>query len=132
MAYIEKYGLKFHWDFKFLPKKFLGITLFGHVFFTKSKSSLTRYLNTAKGREFANHEAIHCAQAASFKADKSGNATTKGWLIFYVKYLLFWLKNLIKHPTTAYHSIPFEKEAYENQSNLDYVSNVGTNWKAYL
>ena len=65
--YIETNGVKFHWGFKLLPKDFVAITLFGHVFSNLSKNELEEYLSTKRGKETVNHERIHILQAKSFK-----------------------------------------------------------------
>ena len=39
-------GVKVHWNFKFLPKDFEAITLFGHVFDIHNKEDLKAYLET--------------------------------------------------------------------------------------
>ena len=56
-----------------------------------------------------NHERIHIAQQ-------------KELLIigFYIQYVLEWLVRLFMKGN-AYRNISFEKEAYKNQSNLDYL-----------
>ena len=60
-----------------------------------------------------NHEKIHLRQQVELLI-----------VGFYLLYGLFWLKNLIKYgdKTRAYYDIPFEKEAYARQHNIDYLS----------
>lgn len=43
---------------------------------------------------------------------------------FYVLYVLFYVKGLIKFgkPSKAYHSIPFEVEAYKHDDDFGYLS----------
>ena len=119
--YIEKYGIKFHPNFKLLAKGFSAITLFGHVYTRKTKDELEKWLNSYSGRKTANHERIHILQAESFK--------TK-YFAFYVKYLGYWVKNLFKYGFSkeAYYNIPFEREAYENALDFDYQK---TQWRYY-
>lgn len=58
-----------------------------------------------------NHENIHSAQYKEL------------WYIgFLVLYLYYWIKNLIKGSKNAYRDIPFERESYANEVNLDYLS----------
>jgi len=70
-----------------------------------------------------NHERIHLAQQREL------------WVIgFYVLYIGYWLigkfSNMRSHQ--AYLFIPFEREAYENQSNPQYLSQRKNHaWKAY-
>lgn len=61
-----------------------------------------------------NHEEIHTAQMKEL-----------GYFLFYLIYLLEWLfralltKDAFSHK--AYRNISFEKEAYDNQNNLNYL-----------
>lgn len=58
------------------------------------------------------HEKIHLAQQKEL------------WVIpFYVLYVLFWVKGLVKREENAYLSIPFEKEAYTNEKDEGYLTN---------
>ena len=121
MAFIERYGIKFHWDFKLLHPKFGAITLFGHVFTRKTKSALTKWLNLPSGKKMANHERIHMIQAESFKTKYFG---------FYCYYIGYWVKNLFIYGPNmnAYHNIPFEREAYQNENDFNYSE---THWRDY-
>lgn len=58
-----------------------------------------------------NHEKIHTAQMRELL-----------YLGFYLIYLFEWLFLLIKNPKTAYRSISFEKEAYKNEKDMNYLS----------
>ena len=122
MAFIEKYGIKFHWNFKLLHRSFGAITLFGHVFIRKSKEALIKWLDTFSGRKMANHERIHMKQAESFKTKYFG---------FYCYYLGYWVKNLFIYGPNmdAYRNIPFEREAYANDLNFEYNE---THWRDYV
>lgn len=122
MAFIEKYGIKFHWNFKLLHRSFGAITLFGHVFIRKSKEALIKWLDTFSGRKMANHERIHTIQAESFKTKYLG---------FYCYYLGYWVKNLFIYGPNmdAYRNIPFEREAYANELNFEYNE---THWRDYV
>jgi hypothetical protein len=120
--YFEVDGLKCFWDFPLLPKKFLAITLFGNIFFRKSKSEVHSYLLTRSGKETINHERIHILQAKTFKTKYFG---------FYVYYLFYWVRNLWIYGTKdiiAYRNIPFEREAFANDTNFDYSQ---SNWWDY-
>ena len=48
-----------------------------------------------------------------------------GWIGFYLWYIIEYLIRLIIYRNTklAYRNISFEREAYQNQYNLDYLSN---------
>ncbi len=95
------------------PKGYLAITLFGMVF-------AKRELN----KEEQNHEAIHIRQ---------GNEML--WLPFYLIYVTEWLIRLIQYRdrTEAYYNISFEREAYSNQHNLNYLnSRKWYSWVKYI
>ena len=70
-----------------------------------------------------NHEKIHLAQQREL------------WLIpFYVLYISYWIKGKIQGMTNqaAYMSIPFEKEAYANEKDFEYLDNREKQaWKSY-
>lgn len=120
--YFEVDGLKCHWNFWLLPKRFRAITLFGHVFFNAPKDEVREYLSTSSGKNTIQHERIHTLQADSFK--------TK-YLAFYVYYLAYWIRNLFIYGVIgidAYLNIPFEREAFAN----DHLENYGPSmWKIY-
>jgi len=108
------YGLPCHTDFKLLPKYFLCITLFGHLFYNISEDELKSRLKTHKGHVDMHHEYLHTLQADSFKTKYFG---------FYLYYLYYWVKNLFKYGTKdhkAYLNIPFERECYTMETELDY------------
>lgn len=119
---IEKYGIKFHSDFKLLHKNFGAITLFGHVYTRKTKEELEKWLESYSGKVMTNHERIHMLQAKSFKTRYFG---------FYIYYLMYWIKNLYKYGFNmkAYYNIPFELEAYDNEFDFRYTE---THWKDYI
>lgn len=61
-----------------------------------------------------NHEKIHTAQMKELL-----------FIGFYIWYLVEWLYLLIKYKSAhkAYKNIKFEKEAYVNENNLEYLKN---------
>lgn len=67
-------------------------------------------IDNAKEKDY-NHEAIHTAQMKELL-----------YIGFYIAYLLEWLYRLIFHTKTAYRELSFEKEAYENETNLNYLN----------
>lgn len=120
---VEKYGVKFHSNFWLLLPGFRAITLFGHVFCRMTKLEMIAYLDTIAGKRLANHESIHIVQAHTFKTI---------WLGFYIFYVGYWFRNLLVCPSKAYRNIPFEKEAYENQYDYEYLQKYPkTRWKYY-
>lgn len=92
---------------KLLPfKGFAAINLFGILFVRKDSKITDRLLN---------HEAIHTAQMKEL-----------GYIPFYILYLIEWFIKLIINKldnNKAYKSISFEREAYNNQNNLEYLKN---------
>ena len=57
-----------------------------------------------------NHECIHWEQQKEMFA-----------LFFYVWYLLEWIIKLFRYGSKSYYNISFEREAYKNASNKDYL-----------
>ncbi len=52
------------------------------------------------------------------------------WLLlsigmFYILYVLEWLLKLLFYGKEAYRNLSFEREAYDNQLNEDYLANSG-------
>lgn len=88
---------------RFIPfgKRFLAINIFG-VLFAKGKC----------GPQTINHERIHTAQIREL-----------AFIFFYILYLLEWIVRLLQFRNfyTAYENISFEREAYANQGNPDYL-----------
>lgn len=116
------YELKCHTGYKILPKDILAITLFGHIFFRMSDEEFDEYLETHEGKATMHHEYIHVLQGRSFRT----------WIGFYIVYLYYYFKNLIVEKMDsfdAYLDIPFEKEAFENEYDFDYMK---TEWKKYI
>ena len=80
---------------------FLAINLFGVLFVRKGGVVSEVVLN---------HEKIHTAQMKEL-----------GYIGFYLIYLVEWLVRLLM-PGNAYRNIRFEREAYTNEHNLEYLS----------
>ena len=91
--------------FKYLtPRGFRGLTFFPFVFLTDKDDKL----NTV----FINHEKIHIRQQLELLI-----------LPFYIWYLTEYLFRLIqfKDRKKAYFNISFEREAYTNEKDLNYL-----------
>lgn len=88
---------------KLLPKNVVAITLYPFIFVNKIKK-INEYV--------VNHEKIHLRQQIELLI-----------LPFYFWYLSEYLIRLIVYKDThkAYMNISFEKEAYENEGNLEYL-----------
>ncbi len=84
-------------------KGFTAINLFGLVF-VRRKGIVTP--------EVINHEQIHLAQMKELL-----------FIGFYVFYIIEWLVKLLKYGKKSYFNISFEREAYLNDTNLQYLSN---------
>ncbi|TDD78787.1 hypothetical protein [Flavobacterium caseinilyticum] len=89
-----------------IPKGFRGLTLFPFVF--------VKFPEDKENRVFVNHEKIHLRQQTELLI-----------LPFFIWYLLEYLVRLFqyKNANLAYRNISFEREAYWNESNLDYLKN---------
>lgn len=87
---------------KYLPpsRNFTAINLFG-VFFVHPDVKITKRL--------INHESIHTAQMRELL-----------YLPFYIIYLIEWLVRLFFRGN-AYFNISFEREAYKNEYDYDYL-----------
>lgn len=82
------------------PKGFSAINLFG-ILFCKP--------NTRISDTLINHESIHTEQMKEML-----------YVPFYLLYVIEWLIKLFCKGN-AYRNISFEREAYDNQYNLDYL-----------
>lgn len=69
--------------------------------------------NTILDEYTINHEKIHTKQILECII-----------IGFYILYCIFYLINIIKYKNhkKAYRNIPFEREAYDNEKDLDYLS----------
>lgn len=81
-----------------------AINLFGILFVRKGYTVDDKTLN---------HEEIHTAQMKELL-----------YIFFYFLYVFEFIVHLVRECKwhKAYRSISFEKEAYENESNMDYLS----------
>lgn len=90
---------------KYLPVKgFRAINLFGVVFARKEHAELSR--------QIVNHELIHTRQMLELMV-----------IGFYIWYITEWIIKWImyKDRLVAYKNIGFEREAFDNDRNLDYL-----------
>lgn len=88
-----------------IPKGYRGLTLYPFVII---KNGLDR-----ENKVLVNHEKIHIRQQQELLI-----------LPFFILYFLEYLVRLIqyKDKNVAYRNISFEREAYGNEDNLDYLS----------
>lgn len=115
------------------------ILLPGYSTITIAAWVLTKYKDEKEMPQYVrNHEAIHIRQwaecmisscliilALMLFADLSA-----WWLLlsigmFYILYVLEWLLKLLFYGKEAYRNLSFEREAYSNQLNGDYLANCG-------
>lgn len=82
------------------PKGFLAINLFG-LLFCKKDAKINDVI--------VNHESIHTSQMKEML-----------YIPFYLWYVTEWLVKLL-FKGNAYRNISFEREAYDNQYNLNYL-----------
>ena len=89
-----------------IPKGYRGLTVFPFVF--------VKYGVDKENRIFINHEKIHLRQQLELLI-----------LPFFIWYLLEYCLRLVqyKNANLAYRNISFEREAYTNESNLEYLKN---------
>lgn len=92
------------WTHLFSFGKANAITLFPFIFFS--------HPIYAGDKSLLNHENIHIRQAVELFV-----------LPFYIWYLLAFLIHYVRYKdfNRAYRAISFEKEAYENENNVDYL-----------
>lgn len=87
-----------------VPKGFTGITLYPFIFLKNSKDK--------DNSVFITHEKIHLRQQIEMLV-----------FPFYLWYGIEYLVRIIqyKDKRTAYRNISFEREAYQNENDLDYL-----------
>ncbi|MGA9639278.1 hypothetical protein [Flavobacterium sp.] len=90
------------------PKGFRGLTLYPFVF--------VKFLSDLDNPDFVNHEKIHLRQQIELFI-----------LPFYIWYVVEYLFRLVQYRNgyQAYRNISFEREAYRNETNLDYLKYRG-------
>ena len=91
--------------FKYLtPRGFLGLTFYPFVFLADKDDKLNEV--------FINHEKIHIRQQLEL-------LIVPFYLWYFVEYLFRLLQ--FRNRKKAYYSISFEKEAYANEKDLEYL-----------
>ena len=87
-----------------VPRGYLGITLFPFMFL--------KYRVLKTNRVLINHEKIHLRQQLELLI-----------IPFFILYSFEFLLRFIQYKNwkLAYRSISFEKEAYQNEANLDFL-----------
>jgi len=87
-----------------IPKGFRGLTVFPFIFLMNKKDKLNRVV--------LNHEKIHIRQQVELLV-----------VFFFVWYGIEFLVRMVqyKNKREAYYNISFEREAYANEKDLDYL-----------
>lgn len=88
-----------------IPKGYRGLTLFPFI--------LIKYAVDAQNKSLLNHEKIHLRQQIELLV-----------FPFFLWYILEYALRLLqyKNANLAYRNISFEREAYANERNLDYLN----------
>ena len=86
---------------------FAAINLFGIMFVRNGV-----YRNNEIPKKTYIHESIHTAQMKEML-----------YIFFYIWYFLEWLVQLCLHGKYAYYWISFEREAYDNEKDENYLNN---------
>lgn len=96
-------------------KGFAAINLFGLLFVRNDCKHQV-------GPTMINHESIHTKQMKELL-----------YIPFYLWYIIEQFIKLFKYKKDAYYNISFEREAYTNQSDLNYLNNRKKySWWKYL
>lgn len=87
-----------------IPKRYIGLTIYPFIFL---KSKVLK-----ENKILINHEKIHLKQQIELL-----------WLLFFCWYFIEFLIRLIQYKkwNIAYQNISFEKEAYQNELNTNYL-----------
>lgn len=88
----------------FIPKRFSAFTIYPFIFIKKDTDKINHIL--------INHEKIHLKQQIELLI-----------IFFFIAYFLEFICNYIRFKSImkAYRNISFEKEAYQNDANLNYL-----------
>ena len=89
-----------------IPKKYIGLTIYPFIFL---KSTVLK-----QDVILINHEKIHLKQQMEML-----------WLPFFFWYGIEFIIKYFRYRNwnTAYRNISFEREAYQNENNLEYIKN---------
>ena len=91
--------------FKYLnPRGFRGLTFFPFVFLKNNEDELDKV--------FVNHEKIHLRQQIEL-------LVFPFYVWYGIEFLIRWI--ITKEKNVAYRNISFEKEAYTNEKDLNYI-----------
>lgn len=103
---------------KLIPfKGYIAMAFFNMIFWREEyESYLTKEYHKSYVDKVVNHEGIHTYQMRDFC-----KWLPLGGIIFYIVYVLEWFIRLFIHgPKNAYSNISFEREAKQNEQNMNY------------
>ena len=86
-----------------------GISLFPFIILREKYQSNKFWIK--RGKRTINHESIHFQQQLELLV-----------IPFYIIYILEWFFKLFIYGRKAYYNISFEREAYNNDENFDYLN----------
>lgn len=89
-----------------IPRKFDGFSLFPFIFLRKK--------NLKQNSIFINHERIHLQQQMEL-------LLFPFLILYFIEYFFRLLQ--FRNSMQAYYNISFEREAYANEKNLNYIKN---------
>lgn len=89
---------------RIFPDRFEGLTLWPVI--------ILKHDDLKEDQVLLNHERIHLKQQMELFI-----------LPFYILYFIEWIIGIVKYKDShlAYRNISFEREAYQNEDNLDYL-----------
>jgi hypothetical protein len=112
-------------------KGFLAMAFYNIVFWRKEyETYLIKEHHKSYVDKVINHEDIHVCQMKDFC-----KWLPIGGTLFYITYVLEWFIRLFIHgPKNAYSNISFEREAKQNERNMNYKNERGrfANFKKYF
>jgi len=102
------------------PKGYAAITLHPFIIVRGSEQYVKELIKSDWGKIMLNHERIHELQVSDL-----------GIIKFYALYIYYYLVCLFKcaDSQTAYYNIPFEREAYKNETDYNYSQ---SKWYCYV
>ncbi|HWR93626.1 MAG TPA: hypothetical protein VN192_00310 [Flavobacterium sp.] len=99
-----------------IPKGYRGLTVFPLIFIKNE--------NDKENKVLINHEKIHLRQQLEL-------LIFPFFIWYFLEFLIRWVQ--YKNIKKAYFNISFEREAYRNESNLEYLNNRPIyNWHNFI
>ena len=108
-----------------LAPSFRAITLFGVVYCNKKEDVELINNSTTVDSILKCHETIHVRQAEN---------TKNSWCLYYLNYIWQWICNLpllFEGAKMPYKFIPYELEAYANETDYSYAYSACNYWRKF-